>query len=326
MVFLLILLTQLCFAIPTETLMGKARILSKIQQKEMAVNGVWIQGIRFIHLKTGANPDAMAIPKDYMSFHRLPSDQKKMFQDQYPSLKHLLTLIDPVQFQQEQELRLTIRASLRKQIKTQKVNLRELLLSLHTSSQPLDSAMIDELLGLEYEKTEADIKGDYASEAWIGHPKELSQTDYELIRKIFQKAPPSTDGVVYDLGSGYGRFLLYGGVVFPKHKFKGVELVSERVQMSMKLAGKLGLENVTFLSQDVLQSDLNDGSYFYIFNSFPSIEGEVLRKLAVVARKRKITIVCLGNIYKTLLQTKWLEQKILIDQWQQLAVFESKNN
>lgn len=323
MIILITFLSFFAFARSVDEIWEKTRLLSNIQKEESAINGVWIQGIRYIHLKEGAGTESMKMPKDYSSFHRLSETEKAKYHAQHSSLGHLIKLIDADRFEEQQRQRRKLRLSLRESIEASKVSLKDLIKTLHDSKQPLDSSVIDEILGLEYETSEASIQGAYPSEAWMNQPKELSQTDYELLRKIFTAHPPQKKTIVYDLGSGYGRFGLYGGILFPDVQFYGIELVEERVRIANTLAKKLEQKNVHFYHGDVLKADFSDGTYFYIFNSFPSIEAEVLRKISRIARKRKVTVVCLGNIYKTLLQTPWLKQSKLLDQWQQLAVFES---
>lgn len=202
---------------------------------------------------------------------------------------------------------------------------RSLIKFHYSSGKMMEDRVIDEFLGIKYQETEDKISRD-SLPAWtiVDWPKDLSQSWFEEIRIAFKLRPPGAGDVVYDLGSGYGRYILYGAVNFPKATFKGVELVKERVQLVKSISDRLGLRNTRLIAEDVLNINLDDGSYFFLFNPFPNhIMDQVLKRLESLGRKKKITVITLHEPGTKLLKAEWLRLVADSQKWRKIRVFES---
>lgn len=213
-------------------------------------------------------------------------------------------------------------ATLQKTLNVQRAGLspdviKRLISGVHEGKLKIFLPALDDILGIEYESTESQIsKEEYKLlDACINTLKENSQTKYDEIRLLFQYLKLSSNDVFYDLGSGYGRVIFYGGVLNPTTSFKGVEIIKERVMHAQPLAEQLGLKNVKFIANDILVELLDDGTVFYIYNAFPSIMGQAMEKLKLVAKKHTIKIIYEGPREPHIENADWLElEKDLIPQ------------
>ena len=96
----------------------------------------------------------------------------------------------------------------------------------------------------------------------------------------------------YDLGSGYGKVLLYGAINFPNVQFKGIEIVPERYRVCNMLAEKFGLKNIQVTCADILSSNLSDGDVFYIFNSLYNFQYDALfETLRAISKNKPIKVI-----------------------------------
>jgi hypothetical protein len=180
--------------------------------------------------------------------------------------------------------------------------------SIHQSGEAIDDEAIDRLLGVAYEETENSIPvcqyGKSICRMW---PKRNTQSSFEKIRKTYAHLPLRDGAIVYDLGSGHGRVLLYGACLFPKVRFKGVELVSERAKATQQAARNAKLSNVELINENVLDVDLSDGTVFYFFNPFPAMMDIILCRLRQVALKVNITLVTSGRTTSDVANVPWLK-------------------
>jgi hypothetical protein len=74
--------------------------------------------------------------------------------------------------------------------------------------------------------------------------------------------------LVVDAGSGHGVPLLIWGFLFPKLRFRGYDIVEEKVLEANWRAARLGLKNVEFVTQDLADVEfrLPSAALFYFFN------------------------------------------------------------
>ena len=180
--------------------------------------------------------------------------------------------------------------------------------SLHQSSRSIDSEVLDQKFGMQFyhwENCIPPVKYD-VRKIWRKGPKQNTQTSYNAIRQVYQNLQLNEGDFVYDLGSGYGRFLLYGACLFPAVTFTGVELVTERVLETERLARNAGLLNVRVINDHVLNVDLSNGSIFYLHNPFPHLMRKVLDQLRYSACCKKITIVTNGRTTRDVARIPWL--------------------
>jgi|GEM_PF-3407603 len=189
----------------------------------------------------------------------------------------------------------------------------EYMRTLHAGLGPIDRRKIDHLLfgasctELDRELTVAsprELAAKYAGEMpWAG-TQEAIWTPYEVSRMVVSKLTElgmSSDDVLYDLGSGYGRVVLYAGMTATA-QCKGVELLPERVEVATAARNRLQLDNVDFTAANVRDVDFSDGTIFYFWHPFsaPTFRN-VIERLRMLAEQRlqagddPITIVSRGK-------------------------------
>jgi len=180
--------------------------------------------------------------------------------------------------------------------------------SLHQSTEAIDDETVDQLFGIEYDEIEDSIPiYKYEKSICRKWPKQNTQSSFEKIRRTYANLALGDGATVYDLGCGHGRVLLYGASLFPQIRFKGVELVSERVKAIQQAARNAKLTNVELINENVLNVDLSDGTVFYFFNPFPAIMKIILHRLYQVALKTKIAIVTSGRTTRDVACIPWLK-------------------
>lgn len=147
---------------------------------------------------------------------------------------------------------------------------------------------------------------------WAAFPADPAhlQTDWGVIRDLYQNLPLGPEDVVYDLGSGYGRVIAYGAILHPEARFRGVELVQERVRDSRTVLHHFGLANASIENINVLEADLSEGTVFYLFNPFsPGTVRATLERLREVANHHPIRIV----VYSTM--ANWTFSQVSTQPW-----------
>ena len=65
-----------------------------------------------------------------------------------------------------------------------------------------------------------------------------------FLDEIGQYLPP--EGIVLDVGCGFGLFALYFAGVYPHLQIRGIDYNARRIEMARKVARRLGLNNVEF--------------------------------------------------------------------------------
>ena len=114
----------------------------------------------------------------------------------------------------------------------------------------------------------------------------------EFLSMIFSNLSLKKGDVFYDLGSGYGKVLLYGAVNFREVLFKGIEILPERNTVCQELIRKFNLTNVQASCEDMLTADITDGNIFYIYNSLYDFQyNELFNKLKAIAKTKPIKII-----------------------------------
>lgn len=73
---------------------------------------------------------------------------------------------------------------------------------------------------------------------------------------------------ILDIGSGTGKFCLLGALLYREALFTGVEYRPELVQIAEALATQLGLYNVRFQCENILQHSFKNYGGFFMFNPF----------------------------------------------------------
>ncbi len=65
-----------------------------------------------------------------------------------------------------------------------------------------------------------------------------------------------TKGLIYDLGSGYGIFSVYLALQCPERRIVAVDFSERRSASGVRAVKALGLDNITFLREDIFKIDL----------------------------------------------------------------------
>jgi SAM-dependent methyltransferase len=162
--------------------------------------------------------------------------------------------------------------------------IKKIFTDYHSSGNLIHDKKTDKLLGIATQITLADSR--YPLEQTNYEP-----TSYNLIREFIKKFNLQENDIVYDLGSGYGRFIFYGAIV-TQAKFIGVELIPERVSECLLIKQRFNLKNVEFINSDVKKVDFSDGDKFFLFNPFSDeTRNYVFGKLNELAKRKKIEVI-----------------------------------
>ena len=187
-------------------------------------------------------------------------------------------------------------------------DVRYLIDSYHAHKLTLTDSEIDQLLGISPETIEGDIDRfklyrRYGIEQYI-----YEGTPYTYIRYFLHHLKPAHSDVIYDLGSGYGRVVLYGALTTPV-QCVGIEIVPERVREANEAAQSLALSRATFIRHNVLEYDYSDGTIFFLFNpcSRPTLQ-KVTEKLQRISQRKSIRVIGWGgNINEHFANQDWLQ-------------------
>jgi SAM-dependent methyltransferase len=164
----------------------------------------------------------------------------------------------------------------------------ELVRAYHREEREASEAELDAALGLPAWRSvaeESELEKRHPGSSVPGVP-----TPYPIIRGLFHGLALGPEDLFVDLGCGDGRVIFYGALTTPA-RFRGVELVAERVQTARDNAARLGLRQVELVNADALDVDLGQGTVFYLFRPFsPAVEVPMLARLHDEARRRRITL------------------------------------
>lgn len=116
-------------------------------------------------------------------------------------------------------------------------------------------------------------------------------TPYDVTRGLFETLDLGPDDVVFDLGCGTGRVVLYGAAVCPA-AFFGIEIVEERVAEGRAAIEASGQARVTIVQGSALELDLAPATVVYLARPFgDENEAKMMARLATEARKRRLRVV-----------------------------------
>ncbi|MFC2149399.1 hypothetical protein ACFLQ8_01735 [Candidatus Auribacterota bacterium] len=220
-----------------------------------------------------------------------------------------------------------LKGELRKQVKINPVLIREILQALYEQELVIDcDTAIDWLLKHQVVKTERTIAEDISlvrDEQYM-----YGGTPYGKVQGMLKALGLKHDDVLYDLGSGYGRVILYAGMVTDVGHAVGLELVNQRVNRCNEIKDELKLNNIEFRQANCRDEDVrfDNGTVFFLFNPFSSdtlnIVGE---KLKDIASGKKIRIVSLGSSNGYFERCNWLRKVEAIGPGDPIVIFESEN-
>jgi predicted RNA methylase len=187
-----------------------------------------------------------------------------------------------------------------------RVSARQIVIDYHDGDRSLSDAALDRILHLSWCKAEASLDLLDLLDRYGNELVEYHGLGYADIRWIIHALALTDRDVVYDLGAGYGRFVIYGALVSPA-KFKGIEIVRERAAHIGSAQGRLRLRNACVVAENAAAADFTDGTKFYLFSPFftPTLRA-VARKLEACAAKRPITVVAIYHAAAYFSRLRWL--------------------
>jgi hypothetical protein len=128
-----------------------------------------------------------------------------------------------------------------------------------------------------------------------------------VVLDLIDHAGLTSSDVFYDLGSGLGYAVilarLAGGIIA-----RGVEFQQSYVDVARRSVADLHLTDVDFVTADVRDADLSEGTIFYLFTPFRGqLMRQVLDRLCALATRRPITICTYGSCTRTVGAEAWLK-------------------
>jgi hypothetical protein len=154
---------------------------------------------------------------------------------------------------------------------------------------------VSAVLGIHDERIGGDVSRysreqlitEYAQGGFMYQPSEIVD-----IWPLFEYLSFAPGSVFYDLGSGYGHAVFYGAALRPDLTFKGIELMTARVEESRAVASRLGMTNVEFAAGDLSKGGFRDADIIFLFNPFPPDTAvEVQRHIAQLAEEKPLAIL-----------------------------------
>lgn len=154
--------------------------------------------------------------------------------------------------------------------------------------------MMDDILQLQYER---DLLMDHVPETReriFENSGAGVQTSYATAMVALQALDMKPGETLVDLGSGYGRVGILGGLLRDDLEFIGYEFVRHRVECSQNSSERAGLRHVQFYCQDLGDPDFEipAASVYYLYDPFnEDTYRRVLRRIHAVASRRPVRVV-----------------------------------
>jgi precorrin-6B methylase 2 len=189
---------------------------------------------------------------------------------------------------------------------------RRLILALDAAGTPIDDPALDAALGLRI----AEVEGRLNTLALLDRygVQRFAQGDlsYAVVRSFYRAIDPELRRrpapQLLDLGSGYGRFGLYGAL---RHGLTvhGLELVAERAVEAARAAAALGLAGLSFEAGDMLAVAWPPAEVYCMMNSvLPDLLPPVLARLEAEARERRIVVASVSTSNRAFAAAGWLRE------------------
>jgi len=123
---------------------------------------------------------------------------------------------------------------------------------------------------------------------------EIKEEGIKSLIKQFQEYFDDPNAVFYDLGSGKGDMVIYIASNTNVKKACGIELHTERCNEAKEKLNAVDLNNVSFINENFLDSDISDATIIYCDNQL--IPEEVIQELWKNIPKK--TLVMLSKRYE----------------------------
>jgi len=181
--------------------------------------------------------------------------------------------------------------------------LKALLRAYHENRLRLSDLELDALLGIEFWRFEGRIERQRYLPIDVYAGMELAQTSYGQIADFYHDVKPYAGDVIWEPGAMYAKLLIYGALLFEHVRFKGVELAEERVEEVTAIKKRLRLANLEVVAGNMFQMNYDEGTWFYLNLLKSNGLSRLLGQLALVGKKRVITITSLNGPTDELLET-----------------------
>jgi len=189
---------------------------------------------------------------------------------------------------------------------------RRLILALDRDDAPIVDAELDAALGLRVAAVEARLDTLRLLDRHGVQRFDQGDLAYAVVRAFYRVLKPelrARPGLsLLDLGSGYGRFGLYGGL---RHGLvaHGLELVPERAEEAARAARALDLAQVSFAAGDLLTAPWPAADVYCMMNAvLPRLLPPVLTRLKAEARRRRIVVASVSTSNRAFAQARWLRE------------------
>lgn len=161
------------------------------------------------------------------------------------------------------------------------------------------SAEIDQILGFRYDEIERNLQGAVSQhQTWAHVGEQGFQTPYTELYEMVQNLPEHQGGTWCDLGAGYGRLGILLSWLSPNIKFKGYEVVANRVKEGQRIYHNLGITSAELICQDLADQKFElpqaDVYFIYDFGHEVAVEA-ILEKLKLRARENKVCVIGRGR-------------------------------
>jgi hypothetical protein len=161
----------------------------------------------------------------------------------------------------------------------------ELRATIHQMNLVLDIS--PEPVGGDFSRHDASEKHNFREGGWM-----YQASDLLSIKSVFSSLRMRAGVSFVDLGSGYGHPILYGANLRSDIMFKGIEIMSSRVESCRAVSKRLQLSNAHFEVADAAKYDISSADVIFLFNPFPpSARSEVTRRLLDLAEAKPVVII-----------------------------------
>lgn len=178
--------------------------------------------------------------------------------------------------------------------------------------------MMDDVLQLEYER---DLLMDFTpntKERIFENSGAGVQTSYATAMIALRELDLQPGDTLIDLGSGYGRVGIIGGLLRSDLQFIGYEFVRHRVECSQNASERSGMAgHVKFYCQDLGDPDFEipEAAAYYLYDPFnEETYQRVLRRIHAVASRKPVRVVTNADagawFQKLMVPTRWFPAKI----------------
>lgn len=155
--------------------------------------------------------------------------------------------------------------------------------------------LMDDVFQLQYER---DLLMDFdadTTERIFENSGAGVQTSYATAMVALREANLRPGDTLVDLGSGYGRVGILGGILRPDLNFEGYEFVRHRVECAQSCSERAGLSaRVRFRCQDLGDSrfEIPAAAAYYLYDPFnEETYRRVLRRIHAVASRQSVIVI-----------------------------------